>query len=192
MSFIDFLLKYYIYIIFVLVIIVVAVIGFLGESKSKKKVNATGDEDVSQQAVVSDNSNSNLNNNVGVDNLVNNMSSVGVDNGINGTMNSSMNVGMENNQVNGGVSPSMVANDSSNSILDMQPQMTGSVSPVVGTNVMPSVEPQMASPVLENNLTANSESSNSVSSNNGDNVTTVEGSQPFDISSMFSTSSGNK
>ena len=163
MSFVDFLLKYYVWILGVLVVLIITVIGFLADARSKKK-----------KALKVEN---NASNNAG--NVENNMQEQGavipqpvqeqsimqpeinnLNSGINemvspvGDLNLNSNPTMNNSQMETPVQPVMPTVEPV--MPNVAPQMETPVQPVMPTAepVMPNVAPQMETPQSLNDFNA--------------------------------------
>ena len=152
MSFVDFLLKYYVWILGVLVVLIITVIGFLADARSKKK-----------KALKVENNAGNVENNMQEQGAVipqpvqeqsimqpevNNLNS-----GINemvspvGDLNLNSNPIMNNSQMEKPVQPVMPTVEPV--MPNVAPQMETPVQPVMPTvePIMPNVAPQMETPV---------------------------------------------
>ena len=159
MSFVNFLLEYYIYILVVLIILVIGVIGFLADARSKNKSKKNVNK---QEAKVGSDSQLNANLAGAVDSQqMNNQEVI-------------QNVDLSTNeQVN-------VENVNQTQAVE-QPQMN--VVPEMVNQVPVIEQPQVNVSQTMGNDNSNSQqmSGNMISGG----ITTTDGAQPFDISSMF-------
>ena len=195
MSFIDFLLKYYIWILGVLILLILIVIGILVDSKSKdqspsktkkkdkkKDKTAVENEATAASAPLKEEDSLSMNTIPSMENV-----SLGNGNGV-------------QNAIEGNVNPlQTIANPSAtmtmNSVVE-QAQGINSVPPVnpameqaQSINPVPSVnpvmeQPQSINPVPMVNSGDISDEKNSSQANNNE-IFTTNGAQPFDINSMF-------
>ena len=134
MSFVDFLLKYYVWILGVLVVLIITVIGFLADARSKKK-----------KALKVEN---NASNNAG--NVENNMQEQGtvIPQPVQEQSIMQPEINNLNSEINEMVSPVGDLNLDSNPTINNS-QMETPIQPVMPTvePVMPNVAPQMETPV---------------------------------------------